>query len=136
MVPTYGPKPWDGLFLTIHGFKQQIINLIVLLKDLGLCDLKHGCCGKIPDHIPATEDLTYIVQGRCSIFWPLEGNWALFRKFIWKIVCKHVGLEGEGGTGETPLPGPCTRHPLRSRFVYRIFHMFFFLKSVRLPSSG
>ena len=50
--------------------------------------------------------------------WKATGRF--FWKFGWKILYKNLDLKG-GVQGEPPLPGPCTP-PLRSRFVYRIFH--------------
>ena len=49
-------------------------------------------------------------------FCPLEGNRAFFRKIHMEIRYKNLDLgAGEGGSTYTP--------PLRSRLLYRIFHM-------------
>ena len=63
--------------------------------------------------------------GRSSV---LSGHWKatghFFRKFIWKILYKNLDLEG-GGTRAWERGLPLYHPPLRSRFVYRIFHKNF-----------
>ena len=59
---------------------------------------------------------------------PLTGHWRaterILGNFLWKILCKNLDLKG-GGTGAGEGTLPMYLPPLRSNFLYRIFHKKF-----------
>ena len=106
-------------------------------------------------HIPRTEDLAWIT-GTCFIIWkmvlekqcfckvsqgPETGHWKatehFFGEFTWNILYTNLDLKG-GLQGPGRGASPCST-PLRSRFLYRMFHLNFPKKcpvAFQLPVRG